>query len=157
MFGFLIGVIVTVVVLAAMRRRRGRSWHHPRQWFARRVFEHLDTMPAQESALYEEWLAVRELGLGLPQKMEQSRSEAAVLLRAEQFDVSAMDALVERQKVALDELFQRAKSALQKTHQTLNPTQRSRAADLLQWGARAFFHRSARYNRAFARPDRYAW
>ncbi len=157
MFGFLVGVLVTVAVLAAMRRRRGRSWRNPSQWFARRMFEHIETMPGQESALFEEWQALQSAARGLREKMEQARYDVADLLRAEQMDAGALELLIEREKVAIDQLLQRAKTALLKTHQTLNPEQRRRAADLLQWGPRALFHRRHRYTRSFGRPDSYAW
>lgn len=138
MNGILVGVLVTLGVLAVLRLARlALLRRHPRhgRWRAglvRRLARRLDASPAQEKVLLEEaealGLALREARIGL----SASREDLARAFEADTLGADALDALGAAAVARADAVRRRAGTALARLHATLDAAQRRRLAELLR-------------------------
>ena len=121
MFGFIIGSLSLLGFIAVWRggRRRGRQGHGgPRRWFLRRLFHHLDATPGQEKVIQAAMEGVERAGWRARDQMRQTRAGVAKALRGTPLDSTALGEAFAAQRAALE------------------PAQRQRLADLIEFGPR---------------------
>lgn len=145
MFGFLIGTLSLIGLVKVARWGRYGHWHGgghggPRRWMLRRLFQALDTTPGQEKVIGDAFDALRAKGFAVRDAFEKARRDMAQAMRAEHFDGDAYNAAKDAQRAAIDALEAQLKESLQAVHEALNPEQRKRLGDFLEYGPRAFGH-----------------
>lgn len=145
MFGILIGTLSLVGLIKVLKWGRHGRWHGggaggPRRWMLRRLFEALDTTPGQEKVSGDAFDALRAKGYAVRDAFEKARRDMAQAMRAEHFDGDAYNAAKEAQRGAMDALEAQLKESLQAVHEALQPEQRKRLADFMEFGPRAFGH-----------------
>lgn len=135
MFGFIVGTLSLIGFVKVLRW--GRYGHHgggPRRWMMRRLFQHLDTTPGQEKVIAEAVDTAQRTMWQAREQMFRSRSSFATALRGEQFDSAAVNAAFETQQASIDELKKAVREGMQSIHEALTPEQRTRLADLVEFG-----------------------
>jgi Spy/CpxP family protein refolding chaperone len=148
MFGFLIGTLSLIGLVKVSRWGRwGRGRYGARRWMMRRLFQELDTTPGQEKVILEVADELEKKGSAAREAFFSVRSEFSRSVRGEHFDGAAVDASFEKQQAAVDELKAAAREGMRKIHEALNPEQRKRAADLLEYGPRAMGHGCGHHGR----------
>lgn len=144
MFGFFIGTICLLGLIAVLRRgRRGcHGWHgghhhrhHHRggqRHMLRFLFERLDTTPGQEKEIRGAIDDLFEEGRGLRREGRSSRDDVAKLLRTESLDETILGELFARHDERLRDMQKAFADALGRIHQALDPEQRAQLASLLE-------------------------
>ena len=152
MFGFLIGFASLVGLIAVLKRGRGcgRGWHgghhhHRHGWrgghrgggrrgWLRFLFQKLDTTPGQEKEIAAAVDGFVEQARELKREGKTSRDDVAKLLRTESLDEVTLGELFGRHDERLRELHKAFADALGRIHQSLDPEQRARLAELIEGG-----------------------
>lgn len=140
MFGFLVGT-VCLIALVKVVRGGGRWGHHAggrRRWAMRYVFERLGTTPGQERVIEEVVDEVERKGRAVKEELSKLRADVAKAMRGEQFDTAQAREAMDRQQTLIDELRAAAIAGMQKIHEALDPEQRKRVGDLLEFGPSRF-------------------
>jgi Spy/CpxP family protein refolding chaperone len=136
MFGFLVGTICLVALVKVVRG--GGHWgHHAggrRRWMLRYVFERLGTTPGQEKVIQEVVEEVENKGRAIREELSKLRADIARSMRGEAFDTASAREAMDRQQSLIDELRNAAIAGMQKIHEALDPEQRKRVGDLLEFG-----------------------
>lgn len=147
MLGIALGVAFgTAVAVGVARRIRRRMWmrHGGRgrralRWIGRR----LGTTPAQDEVIRSGLDEARRAADGVRAEMVRGRSIYAKALRGEAFDEASVESALASQQAALDELKRVIRGSMASVHATLDPAQRARLADLVEFGPRRCHRRSA--------------
>lgn len=141
MFGFIIGTLSLIGLIKVARwgryGRRGFGYGGPRRWMMRRLFEHLDTTPGQEKVIAAALEDAERKGWDAREQFFRARSQYAKAVRGEHFDNEAVSAAFDAQQASFEELKKSFREGMQKVHEALNPEQRARLGDLLEFGPRA--------------------
>ncbi|MFZ5442369.1 MAG: Spy/CpxP family protein refolding chaperone [Myxococcota bacterium] len=134
MFGFLIGTLSLIGFVKVWRH--GHLGHRggPRRWMLRRLYEHLDTTPGQEKVIAQAMENVERVTMQTREQFFRARSSYAKAMRGEQFDSAAVNEAFDAQQASVDEVKKALREAMQQIHEALTPEQRSRAADLIEFG-----------------------
>lgn len=145
MFGFVIGTVCLVGLIAVLRRGRRWGHHHgpwrrgfgggPR-WYLRRAFGWLGTSPSQEKVIVG---AAEELHASLHEARSEvfnTRGDLALALRKPSFDAEAMGEVFARHDEALRRLRETVVGAVARVHDALDEKQRAQLADMLERGGR---------------------
>lgn len=136
MFGFLVGTICLVALVKVVRG--GGHWgHHAggrRRWMLRYAFERLGTTPGQERVIEEVVDEVERKGRAVREEISKLRADIARSMRGENFDTATAREAMDRQQTLIDELRNAAIAGMQKIHEALDPEQRKRVGDLLEFG-----------------------
>ncbi len=144
MFGFFIGALSLVGLIKVLKWGRSARWQGgaggPRRWMLRRLFQALDTTPGQEKVLSDAFDALRAKGFAVRDAFEKARRDMAQAMRAEHFDGEAYAAAKDAQRSAVDALEAQLKESMQAVHEALQPEQRKRLADFMEYGPRGFGH-----------------
>ena len=137
MFGFLVGT-VCLIALVKVVRGGGRWGHHAgggrRRWAMRYVFEKLGTTPGQEKVIEEVADDLERKGRAMKEELSKLRADIAKSMRGEAFDTAQAREAMDRQQTLIDELRNAAIAGMQKIHEALDPEQRKRVGDLLEFG-----------------------
>jgi len=148
MFGFIFGTacVAGLAFMAARRQRHGFHGHgfrgHGfrgrgfRRWGMYRVFERLDTTPAQEKAILGVIESLRERAKNLASDARETRKDVASALRNDAFDEQAFAALFDGHLGAAGTLRDEFAKAAALIHETLTDTQRRRLAEIVEGGPR---------------------
>ena len=143
MFGFAFGTACLIALFVTMfrggcgrhrfggrhhRRRHGRWRRH----LLGRLFERLDTSPAQEKEIGAALEEVFETARGMKEEVRATRSEVATSLRGDGFDAEQLGALFSRQDDQLRELQKAFAGGLGRVHAALEPGQREILARWLE-------------------------
>lgn len=139
MFGFLIGTLSLIGLIKVWRWGRygghgRRGFGGPRRWMLRRLFEELDTTPGQEKVIGNAVDEVQRKAWAAREEMFKSRAAYAKAMRGEHFDGAAVDAAFETKQAAVDDLKKAVKEGMAAIHEALNPEQRAKLADLVEFG-----------------------
>jgi Spy/CpxP family protein refolding chaperone len=140
MFGFLVGT-VCLIALVKVVRGGGRWGHHAggrRRWAMRYVFEKLGTTPGQERVIEEVADDLERKGRAMREELNTLRADIARSMRGEAFDTAQAREAMDRQQTLIDELRNAAIAGMQKIHEALDPEQRKRVGDLLEFGPSRF-------------------
>lgn len=140
MFGFLVGT-VCLIALVKVVRGGGRWGHHAggrRRWAMRYVFEKLGTTPGQEKVIEEVADELERKGRAMREELNKLRADLARSMRGEAFDTAQAREAMDRQQTLIDELRSAAIAGMQKIHEALDPEQRKRVGDLLEFGPSRF-------------------
>lgn len=142
MFGFLVGTICLIALIAVLHsehRRRGvrhfRDWHNRfggigRNPFLRQMFRKLDTTPGQEKAIRASLDSFFATVGEAKQSMWNTRGQLANVFRSESFDETAVGVVIEQHDENVDKVRTAAVDTLADIYRTLDPQQRERVA---QW------------------------
>lgn len=139
MFGFLVGTVCLIALVKVVRG--GGRWGHAggrRRWALRYVFERLGTTPGQERVIEDVVDEVERKGRAVKEELHKLRADVAKAMRGEQFDTAHAREAMDRQQTLIDELRQAAIAGMQKIHEALDPEQRKRVGDLLEFGPSRF-------------------
>lgn len=140
MFGFLFGTVCLVALVKVVRR--GGGWgHHAggrRRWAMRYVFQKLGTTPGQERVIEDVANDLENKGRAMREALRTARADFANAMRAEGFDSTRAREAMDRQQTLIDELKAAALAGMQKIHEALDPEQRKRVGDLLEFGPSRF-------------------
>jgi uncharacterized membrane protein len=98
------------------------------------MFDRLDTTPEQERAIRAELDSVYERAGDLRRAWRRSRGDLAQVMRGESFDETAMAGVLSTHDEAHGALRETLVGAIARIHNTLNPAQRERLADMLESG-----------------------
>jgi len=138
MNGILVGVLVTLATLAALRVlrfaacRMGRGRRGLRRHFARRLLRRLDATPEQERVFLAEVEALGQAMRSTRQGFFDSREDLARLLEADSLDLQALADFGSRRVAPVDELRKRATEALARFHASLDGRQRRLLAEMVR-------------------------
>jgi Spy/CpxP family protein refolding chaperone len=142
MFGFLVGT-VSLIALVKVLRGGGRWGHHAggygqgrRRWMLRFISERLGATPGQEKVIQEVIDEVEAKGRAVREEISQLRTNVAKAMRGETFDTAQAREAMDKQQTLIDELRAAAVAGMQKIHEALDPEQRKRVGDLLEFGPR---------------------
>lgn len=141
MFGFVIGTLSLIGLIGVLKGgyhpgHRG-GFGGPRRWMARRLFEYLDTTVGQEKVLEEVLESLETKASAVHDQLHVARSSFARAMRGEHFDGAAVGEAFEAEQASLEELKKALREGLAKVHEALNPEQRRRLAELIEFGPRA--------------------
>lgn len=139
MFGFIIGTLSLIGFIKVLRWGRGgygygRFGGGPRNWMLRRLFQQLDTTPGQEKVIANAFENAQRVMWQTRSQFFNSRSSFAAAMRGETFDGAAVGAAFDAQQASLDEVKKALKEGMQAIHEALNPEQRARLAELVEFG-----------------------
>ncbi|MEW5738411.1 MAG: periplasmic heavy metal sensor [Myxococcota bacterium] len=136
MFGFVIGTLSLIGLIKVWRwGRYGRhGYGGPRRWMLRRLFQHLDTTPGQEKVIASALEDAERKLWAAREELFKSRGAFAKAVSGEHFDGAAVDAAFDTQQAAVDELKKSVREGLGAIHEALNPQQRARLGELLEYG-----------------------
>ncbi len=135
MFGFLVGTLSLIGFMKVWRH--GRGFGHrggARRWMTRRLFQHLDTTPGQEKVILQVTENAERVALQAREQFVRARSTYAKAMRAEAFDSAAVNEAFETQQASIEEMKKAVREGMQQVHEALNPDQRNRLADLVEFG-----------------------
>ncbi|NUP08537.1 MAG: periplasmic heavy metal sensor [Polyangiaceae bacterium] len=140
MFGFFIGTVCLVGLIAMVKRGRHGRWGHGyhrhggfgRRGVLNRLFSRLETSPSQEKvvmgAVEEVEMAVR----GLRPELDATRADIAKVLTDENFDPERLGAVFARHDDAVRQVQAALAGALGKVHGALDHHQRAQLAQLIE-------------------------
>jgi Spy/CpxP family protein refolding chaperone len=135
MFGFIVGTLSLIGFIKVLRWGRGYGGYGgPRRWMLRRLFQHLDTTPGQEKVISEAVDNAQRVMWQTRSQFFNSRSAFAGAMRGEAFDSAAVNAAFDAQQASLDEVKKAMREGMQAIHEALTPEQRTRLADLVEFG-----------------------
>lgn len=136
MFGILIGTLSLIGFVKVWRwgRHGRRGFGGRRQWMFRRLFQHLDTSPGQEKVISAAAQNVERAAWQARDGFFESRRDFARAMRGEQFDTSAVNERFDAQQAAVDEVKKAVREGFQQIHEALTPDQRTKLADLIEFG-----------------------
>lgn len=134
MFGFIVGA-ACLFGLARLARGGCHGGGH-RRWMTRALFHRLDTTPGQEKVILATMDRVHAAMLRAHQTLHGQRPSVAKAMRGEHFDGEAVRAATEQAQAAADEVRKAVTEGLSQVHEALTPEQRSRLADLIEFGGR---------------------
>jgi len=134
MFGFLVGTLSLIGLIKVARWGRYGRHGGPRRWMLRRLFQHLDTTPGQEKVVSEVVDELQRKAWAARETFFSARGSFAKAVAGEHFDGAAVDASFETQQAAVEELKKAVREGLGKVHEALNPEQRKRLAELIEFG-----------------------
>src|SRR5437016_3880174 len=152
MFGFIIGTLCLIGLIAVLRRHRGwggygvcgrvgsRRGRGGR--FLRYVFERLETTPGQEKAVVAAVGELREAVDKMRDEMKVSRADLARVVQAPSFEPAALRDLFARHDGMIDDARKATVIMLGKVHEALDERQRKALAELVETGPH-FFRRSS--------------
>lgn len=140
MFGFIIGTLSLIGFIKVLRWGRGGygRFGGPRNWMLRRLFQQLDTTPGQEKVIANAVENAQRVMWQTRSQFFNSRSSFAAAMRGETFDSTSVNAAFDAQQASLDEVKKALKEGMQAVHEALNPEQRARLADLVEFGPGRF-------------------
>ncbi len=98
------------------------------------LFEDLDTTPGQERSIRETFDSLREHARETKAEWKKSVDDLAAAITAEELDHEKVGEAWVKQDKALDGIRLAAMEALGKIHETLDPSQRERLAELIRRG-----------------------
>lgn len=127
MGGIILGTLCLLGFVKVWRRHRCRT---------RGIARRLGATPEQEKVLKDSLEAVQRAGWQARAEWPAIRADAARALRADDFDEGALAAAMDRARAALAAFETATREALRPVHATLQPAQRQRLADLVQFGPR---------------------
>lgn len=138
MFGFIVGTLSLIGLIKVWRwGHHGRhGYGGPRRWMMRRLFEHLDTTPGQEKVVAAAVEDAERKAWDARDQFFRARAQYAKAVRGEHFDNEAVSAAFDAQQAAFEELKKSVRTGLQQIHEALNPEQRARLGDLIEYGPR---------------------
>lgn len=157
MFGFILGTLCLIALVATLRRRHygryafahgyfhgpepyggyaygppwGRHGHHGRGVVLRVLFERLDTTPGQEKAIVQTVEAARERLRATREELTSARKTLATAIGGDVIDGQSLDAAIEQQKSIAQKFGQELTQALLNTHEVLHGKQRQKLAELI--------------------------
>lgn len=136
MFGFVIGTLSLIGFIKVLRwgRHGYGGFSGRRNWVLRRLFQQLDTTPGQEKVIANAVENAQRVMWQTRSQFFSSRSSFAAAMRGEAFDSAAVNAAFDAQQASLDEVKKALKEGMQAIHEALNPEQRARLADLVEFG-----------------------
>ena len=136
MLGFLTVAAIAYFGVRYMRRKHhggGRHWRRRRrEWVLDRMSSALDTKPSQDRVLEEVVDDVMDAFAEEKAAFRSSRSTFAQILKGDEFDTSALDALLASQKEALGRVQEAVAGSLKKAHETLDPDQRATLSSYME-------------------------
>ena len=161
MFGWVIGTVAVVGLIAFAKRRRHRhfayggwayeghgGWSEPPPFGFRRRMQHgvrrgllrglflrLDTTPGQEKAIVSALADARERFKTLQGGLADTRRELAALIGSDLLDQAALGALLSQQRDRLDDLSKELVRTLASVHEALDTEQRRELGELLADGS----------------------
>lgn len=140
MLGFLFGTVCLVALVKVVRGGGGFGWHAGgrRRWALRYVFQKLGTTPGQERVIEEVADDLERKARAMKDELHKLRAEVARSMRGEAFDTAHAREAMDRQQTLIDELRAAAIAGMQKIHEALEPEQRKRVGDLLEFGPSRF-------------------
>jgi uncharacterized membrane protein len=145
MIGFVVGAVCLVGLIKVIRSGRGgfhrrgfggpwsRRLRGPRAML-RRVFERLDTSPAQEKVLVAAATELWDARQPLREEAEATRREVARALRGPAIDEVSLGELFARHDEVLRDLRKTTVGALARVHDALDEQQRASLADSVERG-----------------------
>ena len=141
MVGFIVGGVLAVLVLFALRqglrRRRFYGRHHGcsagRRGLSRRhgLLARLQTTPEQEQVLSQARAQLQPVLSRLREELPLTREQAARSVEAEVFDAAALQQRFAQHAALLEELQRTALDAHARVHAALEPAQRRELATVL--------------------------
>lgn len=137
MFGFIIGTLSLIGFIKVLRWGRyghGHGRFGAQSWMLRRLFQQLDTTPGQEKVIAKAVENAQRVMWQTRSQFFNSRAAFAGAMRGETFDSAAVGATFDAQQASLDEVKKALKEGMQAIHEALNPDQRARLADLVEFG-----------------------
>ena len=146
MLGFLTAVALTYFVVRYARRHHfggRRMRRHRREWMLNRLSSVLNTKPSQDRVLETALDDVMDAFAEEKNAFRASRSTFADILQAEEFDATALDALLTAQKEALGRVHASVAESLEKAHGALDNEQRAQLGTLIQNGPHGHCRRRA--------------
>lgn len=158
MFGFIIGTLCLVGLVATLRARRyggfaygggchrgyGYGPYDGPHWGPRRVsprglmreaFVRLDTTPGQEKAIVAIVEGARDKARDLRSELAQLRKEIAALLGSQALDRTQLDARIEMARHVIGRLGDELGEALSQVHEVLDDRQRRTLSELIADGS----------------------
>ncbi len=154
MFGFAIGTLCLVALIAIAARRRRWMWAHagggcgsgcgpdhghhghgfgPR-FFLRGLFSRLETTPGQEKVIGTAAEGVVAAARKAKDEIDESRKDVARTISGAAFDEGALGSAFARWDEAVSGVRKAIADALASTHEALDERQRARLAELLAKG-----------------------
>lgn len=159
MFGFFIGTMCLIGLVAVLRRgRRGRhrwgppfasgcgprsdhgaprgwrrGWDRP-SFMLRGLFERLDTTPGQEKVIRAEAERLRDVVYELRREVPAAGDDLGRAMRGEHFDETIFGDMFTRQDDRLRELRKEVVGSMARIHDALDEQQRKRLAEMLESG-----------------------
>lgn len=162
MFGFIVGTLCLLGLIAALRRRHygyygmarygcgpghgyghgygfrhgyGGAYRGRGRWLATRwVFEQLDTTPGQEKAIRKTLDELRERLVSGRDDLQAARKEVAQAVGGDVLDETALKAASDRVEGLFDKTRSELGQALLEVHATLDGAQRKALAELIAEG-----------------------
>lgn len=155
MFGFIMGTVCLVALVATLRHHHSFAWgcgygsglsgrrhgeggwgrrHRRQRWMLRRVFEQLDTTPGQEKVIAKHvdgWIDGMADGR---RELSDVRRQVAQALNSDVLDEAALSSALERVEDLLAKSKLELTQALTEIHASLDAQQRRELADLLTYG-----------------------
>jgi Spy/CpxP family protein refolding chaperone len=140
--GVLIGAIGALVLFKLVKlaryggcggwRHHHRRGHHRGGGWLRWIFEDLDTSPGQEKNIEETVEGLREKARDTRGEFKKSLDDLVAALTSDEFDHERVGEAWVKQDKALDSIRLAAIEALGKIHETLDPRQRERLAEIIR-------------------------
>jgi Spy/CpxP family protein refolding chaperone len=134
MFGFIIGTLSLIGFIKVLRWGRGGRWGSGRNWMMRRLFQHLDTTPGQEKVIAQAFENAQRVMWQTRSQFFNSRTAFAAAMRGESFDSAGVNAAFDAQQASVDDVKKALREGMQAIHEALTPEQRTRLADLVEFG-----------------------
>jgi Spy/CpxP family protein refolding chaperone len=146
MFGWIIGTVGIVALIATIKRHRYRHYGYPgfhygpRRGFRGRgimrgLFWQLETTPGQENAIVaaldEAFARLRSL----KGDVSATRRELGALIGSDTLDRAALEALIARQRTQLDAASAELVRTLERVHEVLDDSQRRELGALIAEGS----------------------
>ena len=148
MFGWIIGSVCLVALVATVKRHRYRRYGYPGVHYGPRrglrgrgimrgLFYQLETTPGQENAIVaaldEAFARLRNLKGDL----HGTRRELGALIGSDTLDRAALEALIARQRTQLDTASSELVCTLERIHEVLDDSQRRELGALIAEGSLA--------------------
>lgn len=139
MCGFLLGILALFAVIKLVKHGRrcrggGRGPWRGGGGYLRWLFEDLDTTPGQEKSIRETLDSLREHARDSKAELRKSVADLADALAGDELDHEKVGEAWVKQDKALDSIRMAALEAMGRIHDTLDPSQRERLAQLLRRG-----------------------
>lgn len=143
MFGFVIGTVCLVALVAVVARGRHHRHHHFRGGYYRgwgprgalnAVLSRLDTAPGQEKLIMSAVDDLVDRARTSGRDLRSTRKDVAEALRGEQLDESRLEQVFGRHDAAISDLRAASLDAVRKIHGALDERQRKILGDLVESG-----------------------
>ncbi|HEX5661216.1 MAG TPA: periplasmic heavy metal sensor [Polyangiales bacterium] len=146
MFGWIIGTVGIVALVATIKRRRFARYGYPGMYYGPRrglrgrgllrgLFWQLETTPGQENAIVAALDEALERLRSLKADTTTTRRELGALIGSQALDRAALEALIGRQRTQLDAASAELVRTVERVHEVLDDSQRRELGALIAEGS----------------------